>query len=194
MSGEPSAAVGLVRDFVNTAEPQRGTDQLMPETAEETLDHLGLVAAGAHLDEPGLALVTAVREGLRGLLLGHTDHDLPASELTALDDVLRTVPLTISVPGGVPVLNAVAGEPAHHIVAAILTAVVATPTEEWMRLKVCARASCRWAFFDSSRNRSGRWCSMAGCGNIVKMRRAYRARAAALREPDTDPQADWPTP
>jgi predicted RNA-binding Zn ribbon-like protein len=35
------------------------------------------------------------------------------------------------------------------------------------------------AFSDSSRNRSGRWCSMASCGNIVKMRRAYRARTGA---------------
>ena len=52
---------------------------------------------------------------------------------------------------------------------------IAAPAEEWTRLKVCARDSCRWAFYDTSRNRSGRWCSMAGCGNIVKMRRAYRA-------------------
>jgi regulatory LacI family protein/CGNR zinc finger protein len=40
----------------------------------------------------------------------------------------------------------------------------------WTRLKACARESCRWAYFDSSRNRSGRWCSMAWCGNAVKMR------------------------
>ncbi|QYN40685.1 CGNR zinc finger domain-containing protein [Pseudonocardia sp. DSM 110487] len=52
----------------------------------------------------------------------------------------------------------------------------AAGTEGWERLKVCARESCRWAYYDTSRNRSGRWCSMAGCGNQVKMRRAYATR------------------
>ena len=46
----------------------------------------------------------------------------------------------------------------------------------WERLKVCARDECRWAYYDASRNRSGRWCSMTDCGNRVKMRRAYAAR------------------
>jgi predicted RNA-binding Zn ribbon-like protein len=46
----------------------------------------------------------------------------------------------------------------------------------WPRLKVCANPDCRRAFYDSSRNRSGRWCSMAVCGNRMKGR-AYRERA-----------------
>ena len=29
---------------------------------------------------------------------------------------------------------------------------------EWPRLKICASDECRWAFYDSSRNRSGTWC------------------------------------
>ena len=35
----------------------------------------------------------------------------------------------------------------------------------WGRLKACAEDGCRWAFYDASRNQSGRWCSMAVCGN-----------------------------
>ena len=45
----------------------------------------------------------------------------------------------------------------------------------WDRLKVCANEACQSAFYDSSRNRSGRWCSMARCGNRMKGR-AYRER------------------
>jgi predicted RNA-binding Zn ribbon-like protein len=48
-------------------------------------------------------------------------------------------------------------------------------TGEWSRLKTCARESCRWVFYDASRNRSGRWCSMQVCGNREKTA-AYRAR------------------
>jgi predicted RNA-binding Zn ribbon-like protein len=56
----------------------------------------------------------------------------------------------------------------------------------WARLKVCARDSCRWAYYDRSRNRSSRWCTMAGCGNIVKMRRAHVHDGAGLEEGQVD--------
>jgi len=47
---------------------------------------------------------------------------------------------------------------------------------EWVRLKACANPDCQWIYFDSSRNRSGRWCSMNECGEVMKSR-AYRRRA-----------------
>jgi len=37
---------------------------------------------------------------------------------------------------------------------------------------------CQWAFYDRSKNRSGRWCSMRTCGNRTKTR-AYRTRRRA---------------
>jgi predicted RNA-binding Zn ribbon-like protein len=43
----------------------------------------------------------------------------------------------------------------------------------WGRLKVCRK--CEWAFYDTSKNRSGSWCSMQLCGNRLKTR-AYRSR------------------
>ncbi len=43
----------------------------------------------------------------------------------------------------------------------------------WSRLKACRQ--CEWAFYDWSKNRSGRWCAMSVCGNRTKVR-AYRAR------------------
>jgi predicted RNA-binding Zn ribbon-like protein len=45
----------------------------------------------------------------------------------------------------------------------------------WSRLKACREHSCEWAFYDRSRNRSGVWCSMEGCGNRAKAR-AFRER------------------
>jgi predicted RNA-binding Zn ribbon-like protein len=46
----------------------------------------------------------------------------------------------------------------------------------WDRLKACAADDCHWAFYDHTRNRSGRWCSMAVCGNRAKVER-FRERA-----------------
>ena len=48
----------------------------------------------------------------------------------------------------------------------------------WQRLRPCANASCRSVFWDGSKNRSGRWCSMEACGNQAKVR-AYRERERA---------------
>ncbi len=48
----------------------------------------------------------------------------------------------------------------------------------WSRLKACRNSTCRWAFYDSSRNRAGSWCSMSACGNRAKTR-AYRLRHRA---------------
>jgi predicted RNA-binding Zn ribbon-like protein len=45
----------------------------------------------------------------------------------------------------------------------------------WDRLKVCPDDDCAWVFYDESRNRSRRWCSMNACGNRHKVR-AYRDR------------------
>jgi predicted RNA-binding Zn ribbon-like protein len=45
----------------------------------------------------------------------------------------------------------------------------------WERLKACPREDCEWAFFDRSKNRSGRWCRMEECGNLAKAR-AFRER------------------
>jgi len=48
------------------------------------------------------------------------------------------------------------------------------------RLRVCERPECQWVYYDSTKNRSGRWCSSDPCGDVMKAR-AYRARQAAAR-------------
>ncbi len=46
-----------------------------------------------------------------------------------------------------------------------------SPTLE--RVRQCAGDPCGWLFYDTSRNRSRRWCNMEGCGNRAKARRYY---------------------
>ena len=48
----------------------------------------------------------------------------------------------------------------------------------WWRLKACPRDVCHWAFYDRSRNGSGKWCSMSVCGNRTNTK-AYRRRATS---------------
>jgi hypothetical protein len=59
---------------------------------------------------------------------------------------------------------------------AVAAAAVSLAVEgRWDRLKLCSMSTCRWAFYDRSRNRSGRWCEMAVCGNRAKTR-SFRER------------------
>lgn len=46
--------------------------------------------------------------------------------------------------------------------------------DDLLRVKQCEGDPCGWLFFDTSRNRSRRWCSMADCGNRAKARRFYQ--------------------
>jgi len=48
------------------------------------------------------------------------------------------------------------------------------------RLRRCGNSTCYWLFIDDTRNHSRRWCEMASCGNVVKVRRhREKARSAA---------------
>lgn len=46
------------------------------------------------------------------------------------------------------------------------------------RVRLCGNPACQWLFVDHTRNRSRRWCDMASCGNLHKVRR-HRERQSA---------------
>jgi predicted RNA-binding Zn ribbon-like protein len=55
-------------------------------------------------------------------------------------------------------------------------------SDELKRVGQCAdEHGCGWLFFDTSKNRTRRWCDMRGCGNRAKARRHYeKERAEAV--------------
>ncbi len=50
------------------------------------------------------------------------------------------------------------------------------------RVRQCRDGRCGWLFFDTSKNRSRRWCSMEDCGNRAKARRHYERSRARSRQ------------
>jgi predicted RNA-binding Zn ribbon-like protein len=53
------------------------------------------------------------------------------------------------------------------------------------RVRQCAAEDgCGWLFYDTSRNRSRRWCDMGTCGNKAKAQRHYRRMRAAGDQDD----------
>jgi predicted RNA-binding Zn ribbon-like protein len=177
------AGVLLVRDFVNTREPQTGSEVLAsPQALHSWFAGRGLVRQDVTMDDRDLHAVVAVREGLRELLLTHAGREADPRVLAELDRRLAQFPVRLSFDGGSARLLPSGSRPPDHAVGAIVEAIRAAAEDgSWPRLKVCARETCRWAFYDASRNQARRWCSMAGCGNYVKMRRVAEARRSCAR-------------
>ena len=46
------------------------------------------------------------------------------------------------------------------------------------RLKVCGNPDCSWMFYDQTRNRSQRFCSISPCATVVRVRRFRRGGTA----------------
>ncbi|MDL4818145.1 CGNR zinc finger domain-containing protein [Actinomadura opuntiae] len=170
----------LLQDFVNTLDIDSGTEGLAsPAALAGWLSGRGLVPDGTPAHAADLATAITLREGLREAMAAHhgpQEPDLPAD----LDDALSALPLRVELTGTRPALvpldpPATAAAGLARIAAAITDAAAAGT---WPRLKVCQEGTCRWAFLDTSKNRSRSWCSMRTCGNRTKTR-AYRARNRA---------------
>ncbi|MDP8929110.1 MAG: CGNR zinc finger domain-containing protein [Actinomycetota bacterium] len=173
------APLALVQDFVNTLDVEAGTDVFAePTVMGRWLRRRGLLEPGERITaDADLAYGLRVRAALRSLLFAnHDDEEPPSEALVVLEDAALRAALTIRFwPGGASQLEAAANgvEGAVGRLLGIAHAAMAEGT--WSRLKICRADTCAWAFYDTSRNRSGKWCSMAVCGNRAKAR-SYRRR------------------
>jgi predicted RNA-binding Zn ribbon-like protein len=180
---DPKPAPGrlaVVQDFINTANRMHDRDELQTAArASEALVVLGLIDGGGQIDEAGRQHIVAFREALRQMILTHHEDGLNVTAAAGeLNEAIGNVPMRARFsPQGQPTMHPpVGGPPAHQVIGAVLAAIVAADAcGEWPRLKACQNTACQWAFYDASRNRSGRWCDMNICGVRHKMR-TYRER------------------
>lgn len=146
------------------------------------LSERGFLDGGARVGEADRRLLVAFREGLRGLLLAHNGEPGGEEGAEALNELAAPVPLSVRFGmEGKPRLMpaAEAGDVVGEVVGRVLAAVVLAAAEgTWSRLKACRNEGCLWAFYDSSKNSSGSWCTMDVCGARSKMR-AYRRRRSS---------------
>jgi predicted RNA-binding Zn ribbon-like protein len=173
-------ALALVQRFVNSVDLETGEDELTsPQALRDWLAERGLMETGDRATAADLKRAVDVREGLRALLLQNSGLPLDSERVERLDTAVARAGLRMRFqPGAEPAL-----EPDTYGVNGALgrlMAIVAGAVEDgaWTRLKACHHDPCFWAFYDRSKNRSGRWCKMETCGNIEKAR-AFRERQRA---------------
>jgi len=172
---QTDAQVDLLVDFANSYEVD-GTEEVgtPAELARWLADH-ELLPDGARVSADDLVLAHDLRAGMRRAMTAH--HDRTATEDPALTAAAATLPLALAFDRPQPRLVPT-GSPVERALGALLVAVEAAETSgAWRRLKLCAAATCQYAFYDTSKNQSRTWCSMQVCGNRQKTR-TYRRRQA----------------
>src|SRR6266850_3790917 len=170
--------LGLVQAFVNTVDLETGSDEFAdPNTLGGWLVARGLLAQGYQAGEADRKNALAVREAIRGVIGANSGTAAFPVDVATLNGAAAASRLRarFGSDGKASLVPEAAGVEGAlgRVVAAVFAGM---GDEDWARLKLCGSPSCRWVFYDQSRNRSSRWCKMASCGNRQKARR-FRARA-----------------
>ena len=167
----------LVQRFVNSIDLEDSEDELdSPQALRAWLADRELMGARESVSPADLRRALEVREGLRALLLRNNGLEFGADKVERLERAAAHAGVRVRFspaqePALVPAAGGVDGALAR------LLAIVATAVADgsWERLKACPREDCEWAFYDRTKNRSGRWCRMDQCGNLAKAK-AFRER------------------
>ena len=180
--------LALVQAFANTVAEEghfRWEAIGDPDSLRSWLSGRGLLADGERVGEADVARAKEARKALRSMLAANNGREADAAAIRALNLVTERARLTVrfGADDGRATLEPGAGG-VDGALGRVLAAVHASMEEgTWGRLKSCANATCGWAFYDRSKNRSGRWCSMEVCGNRTKTR-AYRRRRRGTSSDD----------
>ncbi|WP_433281002.1 CGNR zinc finger domain-containing protein [Pseudonocardia xinjiangensis] len=171
----------LVRRFVDTQDLYNDRDEMGDATAATAwLARADVIDGTDPITRRDLADLHGMRDALREMAAANTIGDPSArAAVEAFNEISARHPASVrlDLPSGAMVAALVArrdgGPRAIATIAAAVAEAVLVGT--WPRLKSCANPECRWLFYDGSRSRTARWCSMGACGSIVKSRR-YRQR------------------
>jgi predicted RNA-binding Zn ribbon-like protein len=167
----------LIQRFVNSIDLESGEDELVdPDTLRDWFAERGLMGGDERVGAADLRRALDVREGLRAVLMANNGMPADPRRLESLDQAAARSGLQVSFAADAdPRLEPSAGGVDGALARLLAIVAAAVETGQWERLKACPRDTCFWAFYDRSKNRSGRWCRMEDCGNIEKAR-AFRER------------------
>lgn len=181
MASEAPGRLDLIRAFMNTIDFETEVNPLEgPDAMGEWASKYAPGAAGGE----DLRRLRAFREALRTVLEANGGEADPAAAWAGLAPFLSDTRFTMkAAPDGRLALQP-EGSGASEVVSHLLSVVYdAIGSGEFARLKSCRKQSCRYAYYDRSKNGSGAWCDMSVCGNRVKAeRRRARQKSSKIAE------------
>jgi len=167
-----------IKGFINTVNLESEDPLLGPDALPAWLEATGVMRSPT---EEQLTRLRRFREALRGVLEANAGQGDPQAAWRALEPFGRESCLKVEIRDSGPVLRAEGTGEGALIGSLLADAYEAVATGTWPRLKACRKPSCRWAYYDRSKNGSGAWCSMAVCGNRMKAKR--RRQKSRVSEP-----------
>jgi predicted RNA-binding Zn ribbon-like protein len=173
MSAGVPESFWLLESFLNSVDVESGQDDLagVARFRRWLRDHKQESAAATESD---VVLARQVRDELRDELQSH--HSPAARDRSRLDRLAADIGLAARFDSDGRVRLAPSGTGVRAMLGEVLAVVVrAVHDGTWNRLKICQADTCRYVYYDKSKNGSRRWCSMEICGNRSKTR-AYRER------------------
>jgi predicted RNA-binding Zn ribbon-like protein len=177
----------LVRSFLSLHEHGVGTSSLppTPPAMRWWLTRHDLVGPGEDPSDEELDRALELLEALRATVLASEDgRRVDDVAVRTIDAAARDAGLELRFGSDGPAsIQPAAGGVRGALGRLLSIAYLARLDGRWARFKECRSADCRSVFYDRSRNRSGRWCSMDSCGNRNKVR-AWRERQEARGRDD----------
>jgi predicted RNA-binding Zn ribbon-like protein len=174
--GPPQALERLI-GFVNTNEPQLSQDLLRDPTETRRW----LLAEGfevGKLNRDDWAAIIGFREGVRAAAAANNGSGVDADAVAGLRQAIDRLGFTVRADADAH-LEVASTTPSGRALAPLVGGLMAAQADgSWTRVKACARDSCRWLFYDTTRNRSRTWCTNTTCGSREKAKRAYRRQLA----------------
>ena len=119
-----------------------------------------------------LAWFRRLRSALRGVL-EPSEEASPADVAEAFDAAVAAVPVRLSYDPGRDRLPLDAPGPLEQLRLTLACAALDATRLDRSRVHRCESDRCVLLFYDTTRNRSRRWCDMAVCGNRAKARAHY---------------------
>ncbi|MBN8869669.1 MAG: CGNR zinc finger domain-containing protein [Solirubrobacterales bacterium] len=167
-----------IQGLLNTHDYERDEELLGdPAAAADWLAGAGLLKKGGTVTEEEYRDLLWLRQTLREILEAQSHADLDKEAVNALRQLSDKYPAGYDVSEeGLVTLCLKPVDTTEELIGQLVGIVgMAQDLDWWKRLKICAADDCRWAFYDSSKNRGGTWCRMEVCGNRTKNRR-YRSK------------------
>lgn len=172
----------LVRSFLSLHDHERGNPDALPPSLESVRWWLGakeLIGSRDPVRDQDLAWALRVREALTAKVRENMGEARDGDATDLLNRAAEETGLHVC-------FGCEDGDPIHVEAGGIRGAIgrilgsafLAELDGRWERFRVCHDPGCSAVFFDRSKNRSGKWCSMSSCGNRAKVR-AFRERQAA---------------
>jgi predicted RNA-binding Zn ribbon-like protein len=137
--------------------------------------------AGTPEAEETFATALRLRDALDALVVAITDsRAVPADAVDRINAVLASQPgvrqLTEREDGYEFRFQPLADEPLHLLVPIAESAAELLAHGDLSLLKRCENPACVLHFYDRTKNRSRRWCSMETCGSRIKAAAYYRRK------------------